>query len=119
MPHASKYETFIAGVEVELRKMVAAAFVTDGITPAFGQRLEAVVPSMEAVGDGHRFRLLGYFCKHGDTQMHNGHTFVPDVVRERYLCPGTKNMGSIELTEVAELYKDRVYDAYIVSAAKM
>eukprot|EP00873_Tetraselmis_striata_P018215 jgi/Tetstr1/438479/TSEL_027034.t1 len=58
--HAACYGAFIAGCEllvVELRELLVAACVTDGITPAFGQRLEAVVHSMEAIDDGHWFRL--------------------------------------------------------------
>eukprot|EP00873_Tetraselmis_striata_P018306 jgi/Tetstr1/438570/TSEL_027121.t1 len=55
----------------------------DGITPAFAQRLEAVENSMEAVDDGHRFRLA-YLRKHWDTQMHNGDAFTLDVVQESY-----------------------------------
>eukprot|EP00873_Tetraselmis_striata_P040871 jgi/Tetstr1/461135/TSEL_006273.t1 len=42
-------------------------------------------------------------------------TLALDVIRERYLRPGTQNMGSPELLE---LYKDRVYDANNASAAK-
>eukprot|EP00873_Tetraselmis_striata_P024517 jgi/Tetstr1/444781/TSEL_032629.t1 len=51
------------GSTVELRKLLAAARGTEGITPAFGQRLEAVVHSMEAIDDGHRFRQA-YLRKH-------------------------------------------------------
>eukprot|EP00873_Tetraselmis_striata_P016954 jgi/Tetstr1/437218/TSEL_025948.t1 len=83
---------------------------------AFGRRLEAIVHSMEAVDDGHRFRQA-YLRKHWDTQMHHGDTFALDVVRERYLRPGTENLGSPEFPELLELYKDRVYDANIASAA--
>eukprot|EP00873_Tetraselmis_striata_P026549 jgi/Tetstr1/446813/TSEL_034293.t1 len=49
--------------------------------------------------------------------MHNGDTFALDVVRERYLRPGTENRGSMEFTEVLELHKGRIYDASIASAA--
>eukprot|EP00873_Tetraselmis_striata_P019150 jgi/Tetstr1/439414/TSEL_027848.t1 len=66
---------------------MAAACVTDGITPAFGQWLEAIVQSMEAIDDGHRFRLA----------------YLRKVAR---------------VYELLELYKDRVYDANIASAAK-
>eukprot|EP00873_Tetraselmis_striata_P020573 jgi/Tetstr1/440837/TSEL_000253.t1 len=52
-----------------------------GITPAFGQWLEAIVHGMEAIDDGHQFR-------------------------------------SPEFSLLLELYKDRVYDANIASAAK-
>eukprot|EP00873_Tetraselmis_striata_P045291 jgi/Tetstr1/465555/TSEL_010224.t1 len=70
---------------------------------------------MEAIDDGHRFRLA-YLRKHQDTQMLHGDTFALDIVRERYLRPGTENLGSRELME---LYKDRVYDANnIASVAK-
>eukprot|EP00873_Tetraselmis_striata_P034030 jgi/Tetstr1/454294/TSEL_041213.t1 len=75
---------FIAGSAVELRMLLAAACVTDGITHAFGQRLEPIVHSMEAIDDKHRFRLA-YLRK---------------------------------VTKLLELYKDRVYDANIASAAK-
>eukprot|EP00873_Tetraselmis_striata_P039102 jgi/Tetstr1/459366/TSEL_000434.t1 len=34
--HAACYGAFIAGSTVELRKLMAAACVTEGITPAFG-----------------------------------------------------------------------------------
>eukprot|EP00873_Tetraselmis_striata_P009710 jgi/Tetstr1/429974/TSEL_019836.t1 len=51
-------------------------------------------------------------------EMHHGDIFALDVVRERYLRPGTENLGSPELTELLELYKDRVYVANIASAAK-
>eukprot|EP00873_Tetraselmis_striata_P020254 jgi/Tetstr1/440518/TSEL_028841.t1 len=50
--------------------------------------------------------------------MHNGDTFALDVVRDRYLGPGNKNPGPPKLTELLELYKDRGYDANIVSDAK-
>eukprot|EP00873_Tetraselmis_striata_P026575 jgi/Tetstr1/446839/TSEL_034318.t1 len=56
-----------------------AACVTDGIAPAFGQRFKAIVHTMEAVDDCHRFRLA-YLRKHLDTQMHNGDTLALDVV---------------------------------------
>eukprot|EP00873_Tetraselmis_striata_P018584 jgi/Tetstr1/438848/TSEL_027357.t1 len=79
--------------------------------PAFGQRLEAVVHGVEAFDDGHRFRLA-YLRKQWDTHVHNGNTFVLGVVRERYLRPGTENMGSPDFTDL-----DRVYDANIASAA--
>eukprot|EP00873_Tetraselmis_striata_P014391 jgi/Tetstr1/434655/TSEL_023746.t1 len=45
---ACNYGAFIAGVAVELRKLLAAACVTDMTTAAFGQRLEAVAHNMEA-----------------------------------------------------------------------
>eukprot|EP00873_Tetraselmis_striata_P027758 jgi/Tetstr1/448022/TSEL_035323.t1 len=46
-------------------------------------------------------------------------TFALDVIRARYFRPGTENMGSSpECTELQELYKDRIYDANIASAAK-
>eukprot|EP00873_Tetraselmis_striata_P039206 jgi/Tetstr1/459470/TSEL_004837.t1 len=64
--HAACYGAFIAGSTVELRQLLAAACVTEGITPAFGQRLEAIVHSMEAIDDGHRFRLA-YLRKQWDT----------------------------------------------------
>eukprot|EP00873_Tetraselmis_striata_P021313 jgi/Tetstr1/441577/TSEL_029806.t1 len=74
--HAACYGAFvIAGSAFELRKLVAAACVTDGITPAFGQRLDAVVHSVEAIDDGHRVRLA-YLCKKWDTPMYNGDTFA-------------------------------------------
>eukprot|EP00873_Tetraselmis_striata_P034675 jgi/Tetstr1/454939/TSEL_041800.t1 len=76
---------------VELRKLLAAACVTEGITPVCGQWLEAIVHSMEAINDGHRFRLA-YLRKHSDTQMHHGDSFALEL--------------------------DRVYDANIASAAK-
>eukprot|EP00873_Tetraselmis_striata_P017341 jgi/Tetstr1/437605/TSEL_026272.t1 len=42
-----------------------------------------------------------------------------EVVRERYLRPGIENLGSLEVAELLELYKDRVhYDANIASDAK-
>eukprot|EP00873_Tetraselmis_striata_P000173 jgi/Tetstr1/420437/TSEL_011551.t1 len=97
---------------------MAATYVTGGITTAFGQRLEAIVRSVKAIDDGHRFRLAYLIRKHRDAQMHNGVTFALDVVRERYLRPGTENLGSPEFTELLELYKDRVYDAHIASDAK-
>eukprot|EP00873_Tetraselmis_striata_P004590 jgi/Tetstr1/424854/TSEL_015356.t2 len=104
-----------ASLAIELRKLLAAACVTDGIPPAFGQRLEAVVHSMEAVGDGHRFRLA-YLRMQWDTQMHNGDTFALDVVqRERYLRLGIENLGSPEFAPLLELYKHRVNDANIAS----
>eukprot|EP00873_Tetraselmis_striata_P005186 jgi/Tetstr1/425450/TSEL_015897.t1 len=56
----------VAGSTIELRKLLAAACVTEGLTPAIGQRLEAIVHSMEAIDDGHRFRLA-YLRKHWDT----------------------------------------------------
>eukprot|EP00873_Tetraselmis_striata_P017922 jgi/Tetstr1/438186/TSEL_026786.t1 len=115
--HAACYGAFIAGSTIELRKLLVAACVTDGITPAFGQRLEAVVHSMEAIDDGHGFRLA-YLRKHLDTQMHHGDNFALDVVRERYFRPGTENTGSPKFSELLELYKDRVYDTTIASAAK-
>eukprot|EP00873_Tetraselmis_striata_P042736 jgi/Tetstr1/463000/TSEL_007939.t1 len=115
--HAACYGAFIAGSTIKLRKLLAAACVTEGITPAFGQRLEAIVHSMEAIDDGHRFRVA-YLRKHWDTQMHHGDTFGLDVVREHYFRLGTDNHGSPEFSELVELYKDRVYDANIASAAK-
>eukprot|EP00873_Tetraselmis_striata_P020253 jgi/Tetstr1/440517/TSEL_028840.t1 len=54
---AACYGAFIAGSAVELLEPLTAACVADGITPAFGHRLEAVVLSVEAINDGHRFRL--------------------------------------------------------------
>eukprot|EP00873_Tetraselmis_striata_P042075 jgi/Tetstr1/462339/TSEL_007345.t1 len=83
----------------------------------FGRRLEAIIHSMEVVDDGHRLRLA-YLRKHRDTQMHHGGTFPLNVVRERHIRPGTENLGSLEFTELLELYKHRVYDANIASAAK-
>eukprot|EP00873_Tetraselmis_striata_P001967 jgi/Tetstr1/422231/TSEL_013083.t1 len=115
--HATCCGAFIAGSTVELRKLMAAACVTEGITPAFGQWLEAIVHRMHAIDDGHRFRLT-YLRKHWDTQMHHGDTFALDVVRERYLRSGTENMRSPEFSELLELCKDRIYDANIASAAK-
>eukprot|EP00873_Tetraselmis_striata_P041650 jgi/Tetstr1/461914/TSEL_006992.t1 len=115
--HATCCGAFIAGSTVELRKLMAAACVTEGITPAFGQWLEAIVHRMHAIDDGHRFRLA-YLRKHWDTQMHHGDTFALDVVRERYLRSGTENMRSPEFSELLELCKDRIYDANIASAAK-
>eukprot|EP00873_Tetraselmis_striata_P044332 jgi/Tetstr1/464596/TSEL_009352.t1 len=57
------------------------------------ERLEAIIYNMEAIDDGHRFRLA-YLHKYRDTQMH--------------------------FSELLELYnKDRVYDANIASAAKI
>eukprot|EP00873_Tetraselmis_striata_P003624 jgi/Tetstr1/423888/TSEL_014511.t1 len=63
--------------------------------PAFGQRLEAVVHGMEAVDDGHRFRLA-YLRKPWDMQMHNDDDtyFTLHGVGERYLCHGTKNAAT-------------------------
>eukprot|EP00873_Tetraselmis_striata_P004589 jgi/Tetstr1/424853/TSEL_015356.t1 len=70
---------------------------------------------MEAVGDGHRFRLA-YLRMQWDTQMHNGDTFALDVVqRERYLRLGIENLGSPEFAPLLELYKHRVNDANIAS----
>eukprot|EP00873_Tetraselmis_striata_P012800 jgi/Tetstr1/433064/TSEL_022399.t1 len=43
--------TGLVGSTIGLRKLLAAACVTEGITPAFGQRLEAIVHSMEAIDD--------------------------------------------------------------------
>eukprot|EP00873_Tetraselmis_striata_P033077 jgi/Tetstr1/453341/TSEL_040332.t1 len=103
--HAACYGAFIANSAVELPKLRDAACVTKGITPAFGQRLEAVLHSnTEAIDDGHRFRLA-YLRKHyyRDTQMNNGDTFALDVVRKRYLRPGTEKLGSLEFTELIEL----------------
>eukprot|EP00873_Tetraselmis_striata_P042806 jgi/Tetstr1/463070/TSEL_008005.t1 len=67
--HAACYGTFIAGVAVELRKLLEAAFVTDGITPAFGQRLEAIscgsatsAPAMKTWGSPEFTELLE-LCK--------------------------------------------------------
>eukprot|EP00873_Tetraselmis_striata_P040454 jgi/Tetstr1/460718/TSEL_005905.t1 len=116
--HAACYGAFIAGSTIELRsKLPAVACVTEGTTLAFGRRLEATVHGMEAVDDGHRFRLA-YLRKHGGAQMHHGDTVALDVVRERYLHPDTENLGSPEFSELLELYEDRVYDANIASAAK-
>eukprot|EP00873_Tetraselmis_striata_P029323 jgi/Tetstr1/449587/TSEL_036674.t1 len=116
--HAACYGAFIRLAVVELRKVLAAACATDGITPAFEQRLEAVVHIMEADNDGHQFRLA-YLRKRWDTQMHNGDTFALDAVWERYLRHGTtKNLGSPEFTELRALYKDRVYNTNIASVAK-
>eukprot|EP00873_Tetraselmis_striata_P040775 jgi/Tetstr1/461039/TSEL_006189.t1 len=70
---------FIVDFAVEFRKLLAAACVTDGIAPAFGQRFKAIVYTTEAVDDCHRFRLA-YLRKHLDTQMHNGDTLALDVV---------------------------------------
>eukprot|EP00873_Tetraselmis_striata_P011766 jgi/Tetstr1/432030/TSEL_021503.t1 len=67
------------------------------------QRLETFVHFMEAVVDGHRFRLA-YLRKHWDTHMHNGDTFALDVVRGRYLILCSENLGSPEFTELLELY---------------
>eukprot|EP00873_Tetraselmis_striata_P042645 jgi/Tetstr1/462909/TSEL_007857.t1 len=91
-----------------VRKLLATACVTYGITPAFGQRLGAVVhSSVEAIDDGHRFRSA-YLRKHWETHVHNGDTwFALDVVRERYLRHGTDNLGSPEFTGLTELHKDR------------
>eukprot|EP00873_Tetraselmis_striata_P006520 jgi/Tetstr1/426784/TSEL_016999.t1 len=50
--------------------------------------------------------------------MQYGDTFAVDVVRERYLNPGTENPGSPGFSELWELCKDRVNDANITSAAK-
>eukprot|EP00873_Tetraselmis_striata_P038428 jgi/Tetstr1/458692/TSEL_045082.t1 len=50
--------------------------------------------------------------------MHHGDTFTLDVARERYFRPGTDHQWSLEFSELLELYKDRVYDANIASAAK-
>eukprot|EP00873_Tetraselmis_striata_P035088 jgi/Tetstr1/455352/TSEL_042187.t1 len=73
---------------------------------------------MEAIDDGHRFRLA-YLHKHWDTaKMHHGDSFALDVVRERYFRHDTENLGSPEFSELLQLYKDRVYDADIASAAK-
>eukprot|EP00873_Tetraselmis_striata_P037635 jgi/Tetstr1/457899/TSEL_044418.t1 len=69
--------------------LLATACVTDGITPAFGQRLEAIIHSMEAIDDGHRFRLA-------------------------YLQPEVARVHD----ELLEPFKDRVCDANIPSAAK-
>eukprot|EP00873_Tetraselmis_striata_P024273 jgi/Tetstr1/444537/TSEL_032414.t2 len=77
--HAAWYGAFIPGSAIELRKLLVAACVTDGITPAFGRRLEAIVHSMKAVDDGHRFRLA-YLRKQWDMQMHHSDTFALDVV---------------------------------------
>eukprot|EP00873_Tetraselmis_striata_P004663 jgi/Tetstr1/424927/TSEL_015420.t1 len=68
--HAASHGAFIAGLAIELHKLLATGYgcVADGITPAFGQRLEAVVHSMEAVDDCHRLRLA-YLRTHLDTQM--------------------------------------------------
>eukprot|EP00873_Tetraselmis_striata_P009968 jgi/Tetstr1/430232/TSEL_020061.t1 len=44
--HDACYGAFIAGLVVELRKLLAAACVTNGITPAFGEQLHAVGHSM-------------------------------------------------------------------------
>eukprot|EP00873_Tetraselmis_striata_P026548 jgi/Tetstr1/446812/TSEL_034292.t1 len=70
--NAACYGVLIAGSAIELWKLLAAACcVTNGIMPAFGQRVEAVVHSVEAIDDGHRFRLA-YLRKHW-------HTFVVRV----------------------------------------
>eukprot|EP00873_Tetraselmis_striata_P044335 jgi/Tetstr1/464599/TSEL_009354.t1 len=61
--HAACNGAFFAGSTIELRKLLAAACVTEGITHAFGQRLEAIVHSMEPIDDGHRFRQA-YLRKH-------------------------------------------------------
>eukprot|EP00873_Tetraselmis_striata_P041270 jgi/Tetstr1/461534/TSEL_006640.t1 len=103
--HVACYGAFIAGsTTIELRKLLAAACVIDGIAPAFGQRLEAIVHSMESIDDGRRCTTATLFAL--------------DVVRERYFRPGTENLGPPEFPELLELYKDRVYDANIASAAK-
>eukprot|EP00873_Tetraselmis_striata_P044792 jgi/Tetstr1/465056/TSEL_009784.t1 len=65
--------------------------------PSGSGLLEAIVHSMEAIHDGHRFRLA-YLRKHRDTQMHHGDTFALDIVRERYLRPGTGSLGSPEFS---------------------
>eukprot|EP00873_Tetraselmis_striata_P040524 jgi/Tetstr1/460788/TSEL_005972.t1 len=90
--------------------------VTDEIPPAFGQRLETIVHSMEAIDDGHRYRLA-HLRKHWDTHMHHDDIFALDVVQERYLRPRTENQGPPEFPELLELYKDRVYHANITNAA--
>eukprot|EP00873_Tetraselmis_striata_P000881 jgi/Tetstr1/421145/TSEL_012188.t1 len=112
--HAACCGAFIAGLAVELRKLLAVACVTDGVMHAFGQRLEAVVHIMEAVDYGHRFRLA-YLRKLSDTHMHNGDTFALEDVQERYPRSGTENTGSPEFTELLELNKDRVHHANIAS----
>eukprot|EP00873_Tetraselmis_striata_P021737 jgi/Tetstr1/442001/TSEL_003151.t1 len=115
--HNACYVAFIAGSTIDLRKLLAAACVTEGITLAFGRRLEAIVHNMEAINDGHHLRLA-YLRKQWGTPMHHGDTFELDVVRESYFRPGTETLGSPEFFELLKLYKDRVYDANISSAAK-
>eukprot|EP00873_Tetraselmis_striata_P046005 jgi/Tetstr1/466269/TSEL_000949.t1 len=68
----------------------ATACVTDGVTPAFGQRLEdsGRRPPMEAVDDGHRFHLA-YLRKQWDTQM-----YLRPRRRAGYLRLGTENLGN-------------------------
>eukprot|EP00873_Tetraselmis_striata_P038710 jgi/Tetstr1/458974/TSEL_004445.t1 len=90
--HAACYGAFIAGSAVQLRMMLAAACVVDGGAPPFGQRLKAFVYNVEAIDDGHRFRLA-YPRKHCDTQMHNGDTVaLLDVIRKRYLRPSNSGV---------------------------
>eukprot|EP00873_Tetraselmis_striata_P010380 jgi/Tetstr1/430644/TSEL_020437.t1 len=93
IPRRVQRRAFIAGMAIELRKLLVAACVADGITSAFGQRPEAVVHNTEAVDDGHRFRLT-LLRKHWDMQMHSGDTSAFDVVWKRCLCLGTENMRS-------------------------
>eukprot|EP00873_Tetraselmis_striata_P017489 jgi/Tetstr1/437753/TSEL_026407.t1 len=100
--HAACFGGFIAGSTAELRKPLAAACVIDGIPPAFGQWLEAIVynnnteaPSTTASGSVWLFSA--------STRMHHRDTFALDVVRERYHRPGTtKNPGSPEISELLE-----------------
>eukprot|EP00873_Tetraselmis_striata_P044351 jgi/Tetstr1/464615/TSEL_009369.t1 len=76
--HAACYGAFIAGSAVELRKLLAAC-VTDGIRVS--GLSEAIVHSMEAIDEGHRFRLT-HLRKYWDTQMYHGDTFALDVPRQ-------------------------------------
>eukprot|EP00873_Tetraselmis_striata_P022948 jgi/Tetstr1/443212/TSEL_031252.t1 len=76
--HASCYGAFIADLAVKLRKLLAGACVSDGITPAFGNRIETVVHSMEAVDDGHRFNNA---CPARETAASRT-TFAKDVAKD-------------------------------------
>eukprot|EP00873_Tetraselmis_striata_P042862 jgi/Tetstr1/463126/TSEL_008060.t1 len=103
-------------VPVELRKLPAVGDMRNRRNYA-GLRAAARGNTVEAIDDGHRFRMA-YLRQRRDTKTHHGDTFVIDVVRERYLRLGPENLGSPEFTELLELYKDRAYDANIASAAK-
>eukprot|EP00873_Tetraselmis_striata_P020384 jgi/Tetstr1/440648/TSEL_028958.t1 len=75
-------EAFIAGSAVKLRKLLAAAFIAHGSTPAFGQRLEAAIHSMEAVDDAHRnhdnFKNAGPGCEAAAPRA----TFAKDAAKD-------------------------------------
>lgn len=115
--HALCFGAFTAGAAVEARSLLRAICSVVPVPPSFGYKLEGLVHSLEAIDGGMRFRLA-YLRKYWETVMQGGDPFVLEVIRDRHLRPGTDSLGSSELTELLEQYKDRVYDANVNSAAK-